>query len=141
MAQFNGVLLYIKHRSNGSYIEFPNSYIQTNTFNSTPNQRLEIKAVRSNTAYLNRTTAPQTKTALSFQTHPLHLSEMRAVREIFNKGSTNKLQRKLTIKYWNSEDLAYKEAAVYMPDTQYPIIDVRGSDILYGATTFEFIAY
>ncbi|MBQ5399355.1 MAG: hypothetical protein IIU14_07985 [Ruminococcus sp.] len=141
MAVFNGVLLYVRHRSNGTYTAFPNSFIQMNTFNSTPNQRLELKAVRSNTAYLNRTTAPQTKTSLSFQTHPLHLNDMRTVRSIFDNGFINKLQRKLVIKYWNSETLSYKTATVYMPDTQYPIIDTTSDDILYGSTTFEFIEY
>lgn len=139
---FDGYLLYVK--IGNSYTAFPNEYIDPKTYNSTPNQRLEIKAVRnSSTAYLNRTTAPNTKTSLSFSTHPLHLNEMSKVRGIFNRAFTSRLQRRLKIKYWNDETMDYREATAYMPDTVYTFIDIDSSskDILYGPATFEFIEY
>jgi len=139
---FNGHLLYLK--IGNSYQPFPNSYIELRSWSSTPRQRLELKADRNSSGDLKRVTAPKFKTSLSFQTHTLHLAEMAEVRSLFNRAFVIPNQRKLIVKYWDDELMAYRsDVQMYMPDTQYPIIDInsRDRDILYGSTTFEFVEY
>lgn len=69
---------------------------------------------------------------------------MAEVRSLFNRAFVIPNQRKLIVKYWDDELMAYRtDVQMYMPDTQSPIIDInsRDRDILYGSTTFEFIEY
>lgn len=135
---FNGTLLYVK--KNGAFVPFPNHYILLDTVDTDPDKRLEIKAIR-NIFKLNRITAPNVKTVLSFQTHILHLDEMAWIRTFFNSAFKTPLQRRLEIKYWNVEKMEYKTGIVYMPDIKYRIRDVIGTDIIFGPATFEFIEY
>ena len=139
---FDGHLLYLK--IGNSYQPFPNNYIELRSWGSTPRQRLELKADRNSSGDLKRVTAPKFKTSLSFQTHTLHLADMARVRDLFNRAFVLPAQRKLVIKYWDDEIMQYRtDVTVYMPDTQYPIIDInsKSKDILYGSTTFEFVEY
>ena len=97
MAQFEG---YLFRSTSGP---FPNEYIQFSSWQTTPNQREEIKAYRDdNTRNLTRVTAAGRKTAIQFKTRPhLHLAEKQAIQDFFYTNETNHDERKIPITFWN----------------------------------------
>ena len=137
MSNFNGYLL-----KSGNDI-LPHKYIQLNTWESTPNQREEIKAYRDdNTRNLKRYTAPGKKTAFSFTTiDNLTLAEKEEIQSFFTSHETDSLQRKISLTYWNDEENKYKTAYFYRPNMNFPIKKISGTDITYGELKFEFVEY
>jgi hypothetical protein len=136
---FKGYLLKVANKD----IVFPHEYIQLGTWESTPNQREEIKAYRDdNTRNLTRVTAQGTKTAFSFTTRPnLHLTEKQEIQEFFTKNEEIALERKIKLEYWNDEENTYKTGYFYRPDINFPIKKITENDIIYGELKLEFVEY
>lgn len=134
---FNGTLLSFPDTGKA----FPNKYIEASTFSVTPAQRSEVQAYRDADNYLHRVTSSNTKVSLSFNTVPMNLADMIAVRTLFNEAFIDSLQRKIRIRFWDDEIMNYKTAVCYMPDTQYTKEEVTRDNIRYAPVTFEFIEY
>ena len=98
-------------------VQLPNSYLLADGWESTPNQRIEIKAWRDANVLLHRDTSS------NFQ--------------------TDRNQRRVNVTYWNDEDLEYKSGIFYISDTTYTIhrIDENNNDIEYNAHTIELTEY
>lgn len=136
---------------NGWLIKFgnvvlPNSFILSDGWESTPNQRLEIDAYRDANALLHRETSKNFKTSLKLNIRNLNLTEMKAFKNVIGLatlGFNDKKQRKLSVNYWNDETLDYDHAVMYMPDVTYTIhiIDEDEKDIEYNSFTIELIEY
>ena len=47
--------------------------------------------------------------------------DIQNIQSVMNSSVVNKQERKCKIAYWNDEDGAYKDATVYIPDTQFKI--------------------
>ena len=135
MAKYKGYLLKVKDQI------FPMKYIKSETYTSTDNQRSELKAYRNTNNYLIRQTSPNFKTKIEFETPPLLQSQYEEIRQLLNQGTINRTERKVKITYWNSEDLAYKNAVVYMPDMSYTIKNQLGNELIYNPLKLEFIEY
>ena len=138
MANFRGYLLAGR---NGSI--FPHEYINYESWESTPNQREEIKAYRDeNSRDLTRVTAAGKKSVFQFNTRPkLHLADKERILSWFNSVESNHDQRRLELVYWNEEDNAYKSGSFYRPDTKFPIKQILSDDIIYKETTINFVEY
>lgn len=134
---FNGYL--IKFTKTGEC--FPHELIAKNTYKSTPLQRTEIKAYRDSANTLHRTTSPNYKTKIEFQTYELNLVEMKKIRTVLNSAFENSQQRKAKITYWDDELLQYRTMTAYIPDITYNVISISMTDIRYSAVTFTFIEY
>lgn len=135
MAQFLGYLL-----KSGTNTD--NSFIQKDTFESTPNQREEIKAVRDeNTRNLVRITADGMKTAIKFTTMPVNLAGKVAIQNFFNAGIVDSKQRRVRLTYWNDEDNVYKTSDFYLPDITFTISTISEDDIQYNPLSIELIEY
>ena len=128
MAKYKGYLLKVKDQI------FPMKYIKSETYTSTDNQRSELN-------YLIRQTSPNFKTKIEFETPPLLQSQYEEIRQLLNQGTINRTERKIKITYWNSEDLTYKNAVVYMPDISYTIKNQMRNELLYNPLKMEFIEY
>lgn len=137
MADFRGYLL----ASNG--IPFPHAYIQYDTYSTLPNSREEIKAYRDdNTRDLTRITASGTKSSFGFKLRDgMHLWEAQEVLNWLKSNYTIPLERKLTITYWNQEDLVYKTSDFYCADIKWEIKTIRGDDIIYKEAQVDFVEY
>ena len=135
MAKYKGYLLKVKDQI------FPMKYIKSETYTSTDNQRSELKAYRNTNNYLIRQTSPNFTTKTQFQTPPLLQSQYEEIRQLLNQGTINRTERKIKITYWNSEDLTYKNAVVYMPDISYTIKNQMRNELLYNPLKMEFIEY
>lgn len=122
---------------------FPMKYIKESSYQSTPNQREEIKAYRNeNTRNLTRVTATGKKTSISFTTRPnLTLSDKIKIQKFFTDAESNHSQRKVKLKYWNDEDNEYHISNFYRPDIEFRIKKATSTDLIYDEITIELVEY
>lgn len=139
MPTFKGYLL--KNPSNNKI--FPNQYIKYESWQSNPNQREEIKAYRDeNTRDLHRVTASGRKTALSFEIRDnLHLKDINEIRKWFNTAYSNADERKMTIEFWDDDNLEYRQITVYQANPKFKIKKITDDDIIYLGRTVDLVEY
>ena len=138
---FNGKLLELKVGAN--YVEFPLKYIKAESYEITPNQRMESSAARSASGVLKRTTCTHTASKIEFNTAPLTNADVNDIYTKLSNAFTDSLQRKLDIRYYDPESDSYKTATVYVPDAQLHIlrIDIANNIIHYNSIRYAFIEY
>ena len=135
MGNFLGYLLKCNNNTD-------NSWLLASSYKSKPNQREEIRAIRDeNTRNLTRVTAEGTKTVIEFQTLPVDLVGKEKIQKFFNDAMTDKLQRKVTVTYWNDEDNDYITSNFYLPDIEFNIDYIDEANIYYSPLTFKLIEY
>ncbi len=127
-------------------VQLPNSYLLADGWESTPNQRVEIKAWRDANVLLHRDTSPNFKTSLKLNIKEMNLQERMALRTVIGLATlpqSDKNQRRVRCTYWNDEELDYKTGIFYISDITYTIhrIDEDGKDIEYNSHTIELIEY
>ena len=122
---------------------FPHKYIALDTWDSTPNQREEIKAYRDdNTRDLTRVTAQGKKSTFKFKTRKyLHLAEKQEIQRFFTDSEVDPVQRKIQLTYWNDESNEYKTGYFYRPNMPFKIYKITDNDIIYDEMSFELIEY
>ncbi len=127
-------------------VVLPNSFILADGWESTPNQRVELDAFRDANVLLHRETSENFKTSLALNIRSMDLAEMTAFKNVIGLATleiTSKRERRLAVSYWNDEELAYKNAIMYMPDVTYSIHTVNegAKDIEYNPFSIELIEY
>lgn len=137
---YSGYLIKLK---GGTAENLPFKFIAIESYQITPNQRMEAKANRATTGLLHRTTVSHTATKIEFETPPCTNREVAALNAMLTRHYTNALERKLVIEYYDPETDTYKEGTVYMPDVQYKIsrVDNRNNIIHYDKVRYAFIEY
>ena len=121
----------------------PTKLMQPSAYKATPDQRMESKASRDATGYLNRTTVSNVATKIEFETTYITNRELTGLMAIFRANFTDALQRKITINYYDPETDSYRDAVCYMPDVDYTIynVDNEKNIITYEPVRFAFIEY
>lgn len=120
----------------------PNSFI--NEYPSTPNQRIEKKAWRDNTEYLNRVTSPNFKSTIKPVIRGMSQDEFDLFISIKAHGLLNAEQRKYQVTFWNMETMTYTTGEFYVPDTEYKLKHIADNDtgeLYYDPFTLEMIQY
>lgn len=137
MGNFKGYLF----QSDGE--PFPHQYIDSESYDTLPNSREEIKAYRDdNTRNLTRITAEGHKSSFSFKTRPnLRLHEVEEIHDWFGRHITNVKERKLSIEYWNNEYLDYEQGDFYCADIKYTIKKITDDDIIFNEFQVDFVEY
>lgn len=111
----------------------PNHYLEG--YKDTPNQRLEIDAYRDAAALLHRETSPNYKSKIIIPIRKLYLGEKIVLKAIIDSGIVDggERERKVSMTYWNSEDLDYKSGVFYMADISYEVkhVNERKLDMVY----------
>lgn len=122
---------------------FPHKYIALESWDSTPDQREELKAYRDdNTRNLTRITATGKKSVFSFTTRNLlHLAEKEEIQKFFTDAESSSEQRKIALEFWNDETNSYDTGTFYRPNMNFPISKITDTDIIYKALKFEFVEY
>ena len=142
---------------------FPMSYIQYDTWESEPNHREEVKAYRDDyTRNLTRVPATGMKSSFAFSTRDnLKLEDREIIKDLFDRAYAAeysahywknqdgswmtldqiKTERKVRLKYWNDEDLAYKTGDFYIPNNPFKIKVVKGNTLVYNSCKMEFVEY
>lgn len=130
-------------KSTANNAVFPNKYIQFDSWNSSPNNREEVKAYRDeNTRDLTRVTASGKKSAFQFKTRDnLHLADKMAVQAFFTTAESDASQRKISLEYWNDEENTYKTGVFYRANTKFEIKQASEDDLIYKSVTFDLIEY
>lgn len=125
-----------------TYTAFPNSYIQFESFHSTPKQREELKAYRDdNSRELTRVTAEGMKSKFWFTVRPLWIEEKIAVQNFFYNHETDHVQRKVWLEYWDDDSNSYSEGYFYRPNLEFTISHVTDDRIKYKEQKLELIEY
>ena len=137
---FDGTLLHLKNPNN-QYVEFPVDKIKAESYDVSPNQRLDTSAGRSTTGVLQRTTCDHTASKIEFETIPLNNFDVAKLNTLLTGCFTNVKQRNISIKYYDPETDSYKTADCYMPDTKYPIRQIVGNTVHYNSIRYAFIEY
>lgn len=123
-------------------LQLPNYFLKAYT--STPNQRIEKKAWRDNTEYLQRVTSPNYKTTLNLELMPMSQAQRDLFDSIKSSGLIDSDQRKYEVTYWNMETSLYASGEFYIPDTQYTLSHIADNDtgeMYYEGFTLEMIQY
>lgn len=139
---WQGYLLKAVHTNK----KFPLEYINFESWDSTPNQREEIKAYRDdNTRDLTRVTASGMKSKFGFTTREnLTLEDKIEIQKFFTDAmvdSEARKQRKVQLTFWNDEANDYKTGYFYIPNMDFPIKKVTNETIFYREMTFQFVEY
>lgn len=127
-------------------VQLPNSFLLTDGWESTPNQRVELDAYRDANILLHRETASDFKTKLKLNIREMTLTERIAFDNVIGLATlpvTDKKQRKVAVTYWNDEVLEYASGIFYMTDPTYVIhrVDEQNKDIEYNPFTITLIEY
>lgn len=136
---FNGYLIKVGE----SGVEIPVRYIASESYKTTPQQRMEDDAYRDNTGYLHRVTVPNTPVKIEFNTVPLYNDDMDALSDILSNAFEVVSERKLKVDFYDTFSHSYKTGYCYVPDIDYTIlnIDVENNRILYDGVRIAFIGY
>lgn len=120
---------------------FPMKYIAFETWESSPNQREEVKAYRDDfTRELFRITADGEMSTFSFTTRDnLHLDEKIEIQQFFYNAETSHKQRNIMLEYWNEEINNYETKLFYQPNPTFQVKRVTDTDIIYKERKIELI--
>lgn len=118
-----------------------NKFLAYNDYTATPNQRSEVEAYRDLNNLLHRSTSPNFKTKIDFNTRPMWLPDKIEMQSVFASGLIDRVQRKYKVTYWDDEQNTYKSGVFYMPDIEYKPIRVVGNNILYNKIRIALIEY
>ena len=124
--------------------KLPPHFIEFDTFESTPNQREQLKAYRDdNTRDLTMVTADGMKTVIKFKLRPMWLDEKMLFQQWLVLGTgpveEDQKQRTIELEFWDDENNVYKTGKFYVPNIKYPIHHITENDIKYKSIDIEFI--
>lgn len=142
---FRGYLIKAVTRQTTTYpAEFPLQYIRWDTYQSTPNQREEIKAYRDeDTRDLTRVTASGKKSVIEFELRQLHLVDKMFVQGWIGNTEENTQeaheQRKIQLEFWDDEENVYKARYFYIPNITYEVLRIEDDDIVYKPIKLKFV--
>lgn len=124
----------------------PNSYLLTDGWESTPNQRMESDAYRDANMLLHRETSENFKTSIVLNIREMTLEEMAAFHNVIGLATlpeSARRERRISVTYWNDETLNYCTGELYMPDITYNIhyVNEEECNIEYNPFTVELIEY
>lgn len=121
--------------------EIPLTYIQYDTYDITPNQRLESEAERNTTGFLIRKTLAHMPSKIEFQTKPLNETDKTALMAIITGAYTDATARKLSLNYFCPDTGNYNTSDVYVPDIKFTIRNIVNNVVSYEPIRIAFIEY
>lgn len=137
---YNGYLIKLGGESGTA---FPMRYIKIDSYDSTPDQRMESKSNRSVTGFLQRTTVAHTATKIEFDTPAVDNTQLSEINALIRWNMSDLHQRNITLQYYDQETDSYKTGNFYMPDAKYSIhhIDNNTNTVIYNPVHYAFIEY
>lgn len=121
--------------------EIPLSYIFTNSYDVTPNQRLETSAERNTSGVLSRETVSHTPSKVEFDTRPMYEADKNTLMAIITGAYTDANARQLTLDYYCPDTGSYQTGTFYVPDIKFTILSVINNNPLYDKIRIAFIEY
>lgn len=139
-SDFQGWLI----RNPTTHEEFPHHLIVKDNYQSTPLQRIDLKAYRDNNVELHRVVSPNYKTKIEFSTIEMTQYQLQEIQNFLAGTRISYKERKVALEYWDDDLLQYRVMnAAYQTDTTYPVSTInRISKIIkYRSIKFTFIEY
>lgn len=119
---------------------FPMKYIRAETYQCTPNQRIDQDSDSDATGVLHRNVLPHTRSKIEFETpQMLRGTDVLAISTLL--GLAGNAKRDVTITYWDHESQDYKTGKCYVPDISYQLMRNTGDDLVYMPIRYAFIEY
>lgn len=134
---FNGSLIKLGSEN------FPLSFVYKDSYKITPNRRQDMDSQRNANGILIRNVLDHTASTISFTTKPMTNSDLASMMSFIRRKYINEKEKKLSITYYCPDLDDYKVGEFYLPDIEFPImqVDVENRKIRYGSFTLEFIEY
>ena len=137
---FNGYLIKL----GGEYGDvLPLKYMRYETYQCSPNQRMDFMSTRDSNGVLHRTVVSHTATKIEFNIPRMDNDNIESFMRLIRSHFTNAQARTLTLYYYDMENNDYKTGTFYMPDINFTIsnIDEWTHKINYAETRVAFIEY
>ena len=129
-------------RTRHIYTSIPLKYIRYDTYQINPAQAIDLDSYRSETGTLIRNVVGS-KAKIEFNTPMMTDSQWSEVWDILSAGFNNANERKLKLKYYDTQSGSYKYGYFYVPDVNTPIrsIEETSGTINYNEIRLAFIEY
>ena len=140
---FSGYLIKVSNAEDGTFTEIPLKYMRAETYNVTPQQRMEWSAEHDINGFLHRVTVTNQPPKIEFNTPCMTNAEIVALNTILQSAYSIAAERKLWVQFYDAESDSYKKHECYMPDVQYKIrnVDSVHNVINYNELRYAFIGY
>ena len=124
-------------------VTFPHYYIKMESYDIQPDIREEVRSYRDEyTRDLYRLTADGMKTKITFELlDNLTMDESYEIQNWFYTAEVDHKQRKIAIKYWNTEYFRYDTGYFYRPDPNFKIRDIEGGVMTLKGHPITLIEY
>ncbi len=132
---FTGVFIY----GGSNEVPLDDDWIRAETYDATPNQRLELSAKRVATGHLDRKTAAFTPSKVEFETPIMWTAQLNQLMAWLHDNYINALQRTIRLKYYVPEFDDYQTGTFYVPDIKFPIDHYEGTQVQYRQIRLAFI--
>ena len=122
---------------------FPNEFIVYDTYEATPNMRLDLDSKRDTTGHLHRNVLSHTATEIKFTVLSLDNLKHDYLLDLIHRNMSNEHTKTITLYYWDDEYHTYKTGTFYVPDLKFKIrsIDEKKNRIDYNELEVSFIEY
>lgn len=133
--------------SDGKYVyeTIDSGWLQTDTVNSTPDQRQDLDSYVNAKGYLKRTVMEHTRTKWEANTGILYYDQVRQFIKLLNKGfkikdgKCGEKARHCKIRYFNEWTDSYETGFFYVPDITFTYKTLLYSVPVYQPIRFSFI--
>lgn len=124
-------------------VEFPLKHIRYDTYQCTPDQRIDLNSgVSDVTGELHRTVLSHTRTKIEFKLHIMHESEyVNDIGALLDASWSNQHRAEIYLYYYDNRTHSYKSGLFYMPDPTFQIMNIDEKGIQYNETRIAFIEY
>lgn len=117
----------------------PFKYI--NSYQATPNQRIDVDSFRNEETVLNRNVAQHTSTKMEWTTPYLWINEWEELMALIRNNYDIKIERRIQVTFYDMEDCVYKDGYMYIPDFTAEIRHLENGDTFVMPVTFNLIEY
>lgn len=129
MAAFEGHLFEVDG------VIFPMRLIMIETYEATPNQKIDLDPYTDEDGELHRHVLDHTRTKFEFTTPPISLADKIVMQGFFPNRET------VNIRYWNDDVNSYTTGKFYVPDISYKPYKTTSVDAMYKPIRLAFIEY
>ena len=134
---FDGNLIYL----GSGNTPLPLSFIKVQSYKITPNRRQDLDSTRNANGKLQRTVLDHYATTVEFQTIPMDNATKNAFMNLMRSNYSSEKEKKMHMRYYCPDTDSYKEGDFYVPDVEFPMLHIFGTNIQYDSLTWEFIEY
>lgn len=138
---FDGNLVYLVGSSDAT--PFPIKYVYKDSYVVAPNRRQDLDSAVNANGVLERNVLDVTRSTIKFTVKPMYNHDLAEFMRIVRNKYSSQKEKKIQLYYYCPDLDDYKVGNFYVPDIEFPImqVDSENKRIRYGTFDFEFIEY